>query len=181
MLSNWFKINIFLTISLLILLIFISSCDQNNNLSKVPAIKFEEYKLYKNAQNKDTALSLIISFEDGDGDLGLEQSDTLPPFNPGSRYYACMFIYYYEFFDSQFKEVRPEIAGIPVGDTIRFKYRFRNLTPNTPNKAIKGEIEWHTNQIEPIKNNLIKFKVYIYDRALNKSNEVESPEFTYNP
>jgi len=181
MISNWFKINVFSTIYLLCGCILFSGCNDHNDISIIPEISFKEYTLYKNAINRDTAITLVINFQDGDGDLGLEQGDTLPPFNPGSKYYACMYIYYYEFVDSQFKEVRPEISGIPVGDTIRFKYRFKNLTPNTPNKAIKGEIEWHTSQIEPIKSNVIKFKIFIYDRALHRSNIIESPVITCNP
>jgi len=146
----------------------------------IPVIKFEKYELFKNSNGKDTALTLTISFTDADGDLGLEQEDTLPPFNSGSKYHYCMYIFYYEYYDSQWREIRPEIGGIPIGDTIRFPYRFRNLTPNTPNKAIKGEIDWHTNLIEPQKSNTIKFAIFIYDRALHKSNIVESPSIFYN-
>ncbi|MFC2114639.1 hypothetical protein ACFLRI_04760 [Bacteroidota bacterium] len=174
-----FKNSISATIYGLLFIFLLDSCSQEVEFPITPQIAFQDYVLYKNENGRDTALKLIISFTDGDGDLGLEQKDTFPPFNQGSIYHSCMYIYYYEFVDSQFVEVRPEVGGIPIGDTIRFPYRFRNLTPNTPNKAIKGEIEWHTNIIQPQKSNLIKFKIFIYDRALHKSNEVESPEILY--
>ncbi|MBC8342768.1 MAG: hypothetical protein ISR55_06130 [Bacteroidetes bacterium] len=175
-----FKIKISLIISVLLAIILFINCTKDPEFSIIPEIQFVEYIQYKNDFGKDTALKIIISYTDGDGDLGLEQNDTFPPFNSGSLYHSCMYIYYYEFVDSQFVEVRPEIGGIPVGDTIRFPYRFRNLTPDTPNKTIKGEIEWHTNLIQPQKNNYIKFKIFIFDRKLHKSNEVETPVIFYN-
>jgi hypothetical protein len=175
-----FKIKVSITVLAVISVFILASCHHEPEFSIIPEIKYEDYILYKNQFGKDTALKLIISYTDGDGDLGLEQSDTFPPFNTGSLYHACMYIYYYEFVDSQFVEIRPEIAGIPIGDTIRFPYRFRNLTPDTPNKTIKGEIEWHTNLIQPQKNNLIKFRIFIFDRALHKSNVIETPEIYYN-
>ena len=175
-----FKIKIsYIILGLLTLLLF-NSCDKTPEFSVIPEIEFADYIQYKNEFGKDTALKIVISYTDGDGDLGLEQSDTFPPFNSGSLYHSCMYIYYYEYVDTAFVQVRPEIGGIPVGDTIRFPYRFRNLTPDTPNKTIKGEIEWHTNFIQPQKNKLIKFKIFIFDRALHKSNVIETPEIFYN-
>jgi len=172
------KSKYFFIIALLPLFFF--NCTSKVDFGIIPVISFERYELYKNQNGKDTALALIISYTDADGDLGLEQSDTLPPFNSGSKYHYCMYIYYYEYVDNQWIEVRPEIGGIPIGDTIRFPYRFKSLTPATPNKAIKGEITWHSNFISPQKSKNIKFKIFIYDRALHKSNEVESPSIFYN-
>ena len=175
-----FKIKSSYIISALLLVLLLNSCEKEPEFSIIPEIEFVEFIQYKNDFGKDTALKLVISYTDGDGDLGLEQGDTLSPFNQGSLYHSCMYIYYYEYVDSQFVEVRPEIGGIPIGDTIRFPYRYRNLTPETPNKTIIGEIAWHTNLIQPQKNSLIKFKIFIFDRALHKSNEIETPEIFYN-
>jgi len=169
---------VFITTSVIFFLLV--GCTDRVDFGIIPVIKFENYQVHKNQNGKDTAITLTISFTDADGDLGLEQADTFHPFNSGSKYHYCMYIYYYEWIDSAWQEVRPEIGGIPIGDTIRFPYRFRSLTPNTPNKAIKGQIDWHTNLIEPQKSKNIKFAIFIYDRRLNKSNIVESPKIFYN-
>jgi len=174
--DNTVAVFILITINLFLFI----NCSDRVDFGIIPVIKFENYQVFTNQFGKDTALTLTISFTDADGDLGLEQSDTFPPFNSGSKYHYCMYIHYYEFIDSVWKEVRPEIGGIPIGDTIRFPYRFRSLTPNTPNKAIKGEIDWHSNLIEPQKSKYIKFAIYIYDRRLHKSNLIESPSIFYN-
>ena len=178
-----FKFKIIFTLFSVAAIIF-TSCTEDTEpeeFSIIPEIGFKEYTVYKDANGRDTSISLTITFQDGDGDLGLNQGDTFPPFDRDSKYHSCMYIYYYEFVDSQFVEVRPEVGGVPVGDTIRYPYRFVRLTPNTPNKALKGEITWNYGLITPIKSNRIKFKIYIYDRALHKSNEVESPDFYYYP
>ena len=61
-------------------------------------------------------------------------------------------------------------------DTITFNGRFPNLTPEHGNKAIKGVIQDTLYVNNPLSDfDTIKFKVSIYDRALHKSNEVETP------
>jgi len=110
---------------------------------------------------------LAISFTDGDGDIGLSAGDTLPPFQKSGDYYYNMVISYFEKQHGEFVEVKldpPFSARIPL------------LNPDYPGKAIKGTI-WDTLTLNPKPVfDTIKLEVYIYDRALHKSNVVTTPE-----
>jgi hypothetical protein len=170
-----FKFNIFGGIFLLSLVILISGCSKEVVYSDIPAIQFKSANKLQNITGRDSALILTISYTDGDGDLGLNQEDTFPPFND-SAYYNNLIAHYYEFIDNRFTEVTVNDFST---DTIRFNYRFLNLTPNTKNKSIKGDIEFTINYLPTRKSNRIRFKIYIFDRALHKSNEVFSPEDLY--
>ena len=159
-----------------ILFFFFNSCNEGEEFPTIPEISFKSYKVYKNVANKDTALVLTIEFKDGDGDIGLGEADTFPPFNFGGDYYYNMYVHYYEFIDSQYQEVTPNPFS---NDTLRYQYRLPDdISPQTNNKAIKGEINLLINDVLA-SHNPIKFSIYIYDRNLHMSNVVESPEIVY--
>jgi len=76
------------------LLVFLSSvilvsCFDSPEFSNIPKIKYEDIYFGK-ARNEFSPDSLVleISFEDGDGDLGLEQSFVDEPFHPTNFYIA---------------------------------------------------------------------------------------------
>jgi hypothetical protein len=157
-------------------MLFSSGCQENVIYPVVPAITFKEYKIIKSYYNQDSALKLTITYTDGDGDLGLSQFQLAPPFDSTSIYYYNMYVYYYEFFDGKWNEVTVNDFST---DTIRFKYRFPNLTPISDNKAIKGEIEYTITDLVPRKSNNIMFRIYIYDRERHQSNTVETDVIIY--
>jgi len=109
---------------------------------------------------------LTISFKDGNGDIGLRPDQTGPPFDTGSIYYYNYIIDYYEKQHGTFVKILldpPYNARIPY------------LTPNDPNKAIKGIIV-DTLMLNPAPLfDTVKFKFFIYDRALHKSNVDSTP------
>lgn len=177
-----FKFNIGIFIFLFSLAVLFSGCSKQVEYSIIPAIEFKETRIlkYHNTES-DSALVIVFSFVDGDGDLGLGQGDTNPPYNPKSIYYNNFYAKYYEYVDSQFIQVRPEIGGIPYGDTIRFSFRFPDLRTQTNNKALKGDIEITLSDISPVKSPTIKFDFFIYDRALHKSNMIETEPIVFHP
>jgi hypothetical protein len=165
---------------LLSVIILTVSCHKDEIYPIIPVIKFKGDLKQKSIYGKDSALKLTISYTDGDGDLGLKQEDIYPPFDSGSIYYYNMYVYYYELINGKWTEVT--LTGFPGDtDTIRFKYRFPNLTPNADNKAIKGDIEYSITNLFPRKSNYIRFKFYIYDRMLHKSNVDSTGTIYYNP
>ena len=177
-----FKFNIPKLILFSSLLLLFYSCSKQVEYSIIPAIEFKEFKVLKYYNSThDSALVIVISFVDGDGDLGLGQADTIAPYNSGSVFYNNFYARYFEKVNGQFIQVRPEIGGIPYGDTIRFAFRYPDLRTETNNKALKGEIEISLTDVIPVKSHTIKFNLFIYDRALNKSNVLETPEISYYP
>jgi len=162
------KISLIVIISTLIL----SSCLKPEEYPLEPIITYERF----NVMN-DSA-TLVVSFTDGDGNIGLMQSDTSGDFSPNNFFHHNFFIEYYEK-DDALGWVRGKTLA---GDDIDFLYRIPYLTPNGNNKALKGEIEV---TIEPTyynpfssQSDTIKYKIYLTDRNLNVSNVVESEIIT---
>ena len=176
-----FKFRIPFFILLISFPILFFRCSNQIEYSNIPAIEFKEFQLIKyNNSNRDSVLKIIISFVDGDGDLGLTQEDTIAPFNPGSVFYKNYYAYYYEKVGDTFFQVRPEDSGIPIGDTIRYSYRFPDLRTQSNNKALKGDIEVTIGDINPVKSSILRFEIYIFDRALNISNKITTPAIIYS-
>ncbi len=122
--------------------------------------------IYDTAQVVRTGI-LSISYQDGNGDIGLNPSDTFPPYQRNGPYYYNYVITYFEKQNGVFKQVDLMIP---------FSLRIPVLTPNDPNKAIKGFIVDTIGLYPPPLHDTIKFEAFIYDRALNKSNVITTPE-----
>ena len=140
-----------------------------------PHIEFRAYE-WRTVTTGDSALVLHIYFEDGDGDLGLDPEDTFPPFNLGSPYYYNIYTFYYEKIDGKFQEVT--ISEFST-DTIRFHGRFPRLDDQYPDRYLKGTLRYNLPYFLPRKSDTIRFRIFIYDRALHRSNEIITPELIY--
>ena len=143
-----------------------TSCLKKEEFPVIPAIQWESYSVSKDANGYDSLSFLKISYTDGDGDVGLYNSDTVSP-------------YKYNFFVKMFQMKNGNLQEIIFPDTnLNFNGRIPILTPTGRNKNIKGEIEM---MIEiyfarPILlSDTIAFELYIQDRALNKSNVINTP------
>ncbi|MBN4062395.1 hypothetical protein JYU20_04280 [Bacteroidales bacterium AH-315-I05] len=148
-----------------------ASCGRQKCDDKVPTIAFVDFEQYT-----DSSLAkLIIYFQDCDGDIGLEDSDTLDPYNIEGKYYNNMLVDYFELHNGVW-EKNP--VKIPIEDTTYFYYRLPVITPSGQNKALEGEIEV---KLEPYYNpfppaaDTIKYEVTLVDRALNESNKITTP------
>ena len=156
------------------------SCRKFADFPDIPAITYDNFVVLMNTQTGITERGvLVFSYTDGNGDLGLDKGDTLPPFNRKSEYYYNLIIKYFEKQNGVFVEV-PLLswnADSSNYDTLTFNSRFPILTPESGNQAIKGVFEDTLFIYNPLSDfDTIKFKAYIYDRALNKSNEIETSE-----
>ncbi|MEE4255850.1 MAG: hypothetical protein V2I47_02330 [Bacteroidales bacterium] len=174
------KLNSKIRLFLIILSVAVSgSCKKVEKFPDTPRI---EYKSFTRIFNPDLEIYdrgvLHFSFEDGDGDIGLNSKDTLPPFNAGSPYYYNLVITYYEMQNGELLEV-PILWFNPQTeqyDTLSLSSRIPNLTPDGVNKAISGEI-FDTLFIYNFNSDFdtVKFDAHIFDRALNESNTISTP------
>lgn len=161
------------------MLLILTTCKKKEFFSEIPAIEYKGHYFLLNALGKDSLVVLIFSFKDGDGNIGLNEADTMPPFNPVidnignsiNPYYYNMYIDYLEFLDGEFKYVTNPFSN----DTLNFEYRIPSLTPDGRHLAIRGDIEVKV-EASPYPNakDTVMYKFYIYDRALNKSNIIQS-------
>ncbi|GAB4318974.1 MAG: hypothetical protein Kow00127_11080 [Bacteroidales bacterium] len=150
-----------------VLLLF--SCSTEEVYPVIPEISFEEFVLLYNPQSGINERGVLkISFKDGDGDIGLYQNETEPPYDYN------LFIRYFEIQNGDTTEV---LLIDPVsGDTANFNARIPLLTPEGHNKSIKGEIEDTLFVYNPLSQfDTIMFSVYLVDRMLHQSNTIYTP------
>jgi len=148
-------------------ILFFTSCMKKEKYPDIPQIEFAGWtSVFDTGQFAKRGI-LGITFKDGNGDIGLNPGDTFPPFNKQGDYYYNYVITYYE------KQVG---AYVKIDLDPPFSARIPVLTPDDPNKAIKGII------IDTLAMNpnplfdTIRFDLFIYDRALNKSNVITTPD-----
>jgi hypothetical protein len=148
-------------------LLFFTSCMKKETYPDIPQIEFAGWQSVFDTGQFPKRGILAITFKDGNGDIGLNPADTFPPFNKqGDYYYNYVFIYYEKQMGTYVKiDLDPPFsARIPI------------LTPDNPNKAIKGIIV-DTLALNPHPLfDTIRFDLFIYDRALHKSNVVTTPD-----
>jgi hypothetical protein len=144
-----------------------NGCMKKQSFSDTPVISFLSLELFVDTAHVVRMGILTISYQDGNGDIGLNPSDTFPPYQRNGPYYYNYVINYFEKQNGVFKQV--DLA-------IPFSARIPVLTPNDPNKAISGFIADTMDLYPPPLHDTIKFEAFIYDRALNKSNVITTPE-----
>lgn len=220
-------------------LIFLSGCFDPPEFSDVPEIKYKSLRFVEVENTVDT-LELSFEFQDGNGDIGLDSEDVLPPFhslneirdsddslvffnNPGGVRPPLFAVNPFDRNDRKlFSETynpppyneRDWFTRLAFGDTVlvtenefgkniridllrkvRGQYTlineelledFDSRIPVfdqenlTQRRALSGTINYAMqSQAFPLffRNDTIKLRFFIYDRALNKSNVEETPEF----
>jgi hypothetical protein len=147
-------------------MLLLSSCMKKEVYPDVPEIAFQGFITQFDTGMYAKRGFLTISFKDGNGDIGLRPNQKEPPFDTGSIYYYNYIIDYYEKQNGNFVKV---VLDPPYNARIPY------LTPDDPNKAIKGIIV-DTLILNPMPvYDTVKFKFFIYDRALHKSNVDSTP------
>ena len=173
-----FTIKISLIVPALAILTFMS-CKRIEEFPPEPAISYLDFVGILNVTDSIYDRGVLkFEYTDGDGDLGLETGDTLPPFNPGSKYYYNLIIDYYEVRNGVETPVPLTFYNSESGqfDTVYLSARIPLLTPKGSNKAITGEIHdtiFIYNYYSDYDTLFLKFK--IVDRALHESNLDRTP------
>ncbi|MBR6333069.1 MAG: hypothetical protein IKR77_01575 [Bacteroidales bacterium] len=148
-------------------LLALTGCGRREVFPVEPHIEFVRIDKIDNGTGVDNQADLVVYFEDGDGDIGLNETDTDSIFAIGSPYYYDFFIHYYEKQNGVWTEVElptPLHARLP------------HLSDNVP-EAIKGEITITTfinNYTSPY--DTIMLSCQLVDRALHESNIITTPE-----
>jgi hypothetical protein len=148
------------------LVIVAAGCKKPELYPSIPEIKFKSVTTTKDASGFDTQGRLVISFTDGDGDIGYHSEGN------GSPYDDPTSIYYNNFIVKQFSKV----IGVWTVDTIDHSGRIPWLTPDGSNKALKGDIALDIFLPKHKIKDTLHYEVFIYDRALNQSNTVTTSD-----
>lgn len=145
------------------------SCKKIEVYPDEPQISFVQVLVRDSTDVLDNPVKFVkLTFEviDGDGNIGLEEADTIGPFHRDSQYYYNLFIREYEKVGEEY---------IEVTDT-KFprNYRIPDLTPEGQNKTLKAsidvEMEYRYSNANPLPFSEFKYFYYLVDRDLNKSN-----------
>lgn len=173
-----------LTVFILTLLA-LASCQEKVEYPIEPRIAYEGMAYVIDADSTLTGEVVVsISYTDGDGDLGLDDADTLYPFGPNDPHYYNLIIDYLKWDGSQFVETpllswNQQTQGY---DTVSFNARFKRLVFNDEEKPISGTIDYKMTVFNPLSpNDTVKFKVHLIDRALHESNTIETNTISFGP
>jgi len=156
---------------IVLLAALLCSCHRPEPFSEVPYIEFVRLEKVDDGSGVDNQANLIIYFQDGDGDVGLDDADTTGVFSKDSLYYYNFFINYYEKQNGVW-----ELVELPTP----LHARIPRLSDNLP-ESIEGEITILTyinNYFSSF--DTIKLSCCMYDRALHQSNIIETPEIIVN-
>ena len=137
--------------------LIITGCKKTDEFSDIPSIGFKTLTVQKSPGSAfDSIAKLVVTFTDGDGDIGTIQYDGVP--------------------DNFIIHLFQKTNGIWIANSANYSGHLPYLTPTGNNKALKGEIA-HSIFLPFAQNNgTLRYEIYIFDRALNKSNTVTTPE-----
>ncbi|MBR9860994.1 hypothetical protein GYB22_09680 [bacterium] len=162
-------------IAVLLIGLAISACQKvEQSISDLPVINLESVDLEKDQMGNDSVIHIKIGYTDGDGDIGLSDADTLPPFDLNSPYNHNLPIKIFYKTDTSFKQLLDQ-----QNEPIVFHERVPVITPEGKNKTITGSITVHLPanplNLEPKE---MKFEINLIDRALNISNTVTTDDIS---
>lgn len=169
---NFTNIAFKITILVLTGTIFFFSCKESEEYPTVPQLTFESFTNLRTNAGIDSMGIMILSFTDGDGDLGLiDVEDATKPDN--------FIVYSYKMVNGQLK-VRTRFNDSTLQyDTINFNVRIPNLAPDFYTGWLRGEIEDTIRAFrDPTSSkpyDTVMFEAWISDRAGNKSNVIQTP------
>ena len=178
-------------IGLLLLALAALSCQKPVEYPIEPKIEYQGFTYLFNADSTFSGEGLIsFSYTDGDGDLGLDEGDTLSPFGFHDAHYYNMVVDYMKRVNGVFVKtplLSPHVPTSPADtlvlyDTVTFNARFKRLRDSEEPKAISGTMDYKLTVQNPLSpNDTVKFEIHILDRALHESNVIQTEPIITNP
>ena len=134
----------------------LASCKKDDCDDPVPSLTYNSFQIVG-----DSA-TLIHNFVDCDGDIGLANTDTLPPFNYGGDYYYNLKVDLLIWEDNKWVEADVDGEG--------FNNRIPPINEETQEETIEGKVKYNMAlQWLRFGSDSIRFRSVLVDRALNES------------
>lgn len=157
---------------LLIIVVLLTSCLKQEDFPNRPDIEYVGFFPNLNATSKADSVGFVrFNFTDGDGDLGLDDSDNQGQFAMGEPYEFNLFVRYFERQNGNFVQV------IPPGE---INVRFKRLKSETGNGSIQGSMDVRTYLSSASPFDTVRFEMYIVDRALNHSDTLVTEDLIFD-
>jgi hypothetical protein len=154
-------------IPLILFILILEGCEKLPKYDETPQIEFGGYDIYRNHYNilttsYEDSVIFKIKFQDGDGDLGLDENDKKTDSLP--NFVMRMYV----------KNNTPFFEK----DTIVGQFQPLTLSAKEIKGPIKGELRYTASFIYPDynTNDTLKFDIYIKDRANHISNTITTDE-----
>ncbi|NPA68080.1 MAG: hypothetical protein GXO50_05670 [Chlorobi bacterium] len=166
------KNSIIFIIFLLISISLFTACPEAEQYPPEPEIEFEQVRLYDSVDllgNKNKVYRLKFGIIDGDGNIGLKESDTVGIFDPDSLYSDNLFTVLYEIINGD---------TVAVESDKQRNFRIPYVEPEGQNKTLIADIYadiLFSFQGDTLPYDSVYFDFYIVDRDLNKSNVQSTP------
>jgi len=156
-----------------LLCILLTGCPEIQTLPDTPRIEFESFILSEKTDDLGNNIllgELVFLFEDGDGDIGLPQTDSVA--SEDSLKYN-LFLTMFKKIDREYIEVGEDELGAPLF------YRIPYVEPREgQNKTLQGNIKIDF-EYPTIEYDTIRYDFFMYDRARNKSNTVSTTDISF--
>lgn len=156
------RIKLLSVFALVVGLLTFVSCEKENDFSEIPFLKFVGHEFTQ--KDGQRLLRVELYFNDRDGDIGLNDADTLPPFDIGSEYFNNLWVTAFLVVNGVFRDTFPGFDG-----------RIPDLTPQGQNKSLEGSIFYDLPTDALNVGDSIAYEFILIDRALNRSDAVLSP------
>ena len=173
------------------MVLMVISCQKPVEYPIEPRVEYLGFTYLFNADNTFSGEGIVaFSYTDGDGDLGLDDGDTIYPFGFHDAHYYNLEIDYLKCVNGVFEKtplLSPHVPTSPADtlvlyDTVTFNARFKRLRDNEDPKAISGTMDYRLTVQNPLSpNDTIKFEIRILDRALHESNVIQTEAIITNP
>ena len=169
---------------ILLITILLTACQEKMDYPIEPRITYQGMAYVIDTDSTLTGEVVVsIGYTDGDGDLGLDDTDTLYPFGPNDPQYYNLIIDYMKWDGAQFVET-PLLSWnqqTQSYDTMSFNARFKRLVFNDEEKPISGTIDYRMMVYNPLSpDDTVKFRIHLIDRALHESNTIETEAISFN-
>ena len=164
-------------------LLFLASCEKVPTFSDTPEIEFDsidQVVVFDPLTLAQTdSITISVGFKDGDGDLGLDNGEA----NTGKyvgEYSKNFHLTFFKKINGVFKDITND-GPVPLD----FGGAFERLAPTDEIAPIEGRLSnhlllLHVNNSDFItQHDTLRFEVYVYDRALNRSNTITTSEIIF--
>lgn len=156
---------------------FLCSCAKPMEFPPEPYLEFRQNIFgLEVGLSGDTTLTLEVEFyfQDGDGDIGRQTEDEVFPY-VGDSLYNLHFHLMEVGSDSTYTQVcYRDSTGREY--PVEYNYHLHYLEPVTSNNAMCGTITWAVDDFPStalfMQGHTVCYSIYLYDRALNKSNTI---------
>lgn len=164
-------------------LICFAGCQTVPEFPVIPSISFGSVNFKDFPSGNQDVIYLTINYKDGDGDLGLSDDDLKTPLFKDTLIVEGKKVFnknHYNIFIEFYRKEGNQYKYDTTGGSNGSNGIFPRLLENDTKGPIEGSILYQIKSFDFFnqESSIVKIKVHIQDRALHKSNTIETPPFS---